>query len=682
MLRLPDVLADAFQQVHGYDAPGWAKRPGRYTTWGGGGQVGVQPSPLMQVGLNSTLFHGLQQRSSLERLLQRLTGAIDTLCSVRSCAQELPQYANAYERATNEQLTFNNALSASWLPRTWLPLTVVAGLNMTTGHDMTLLSRNIVLGSATSCTEEGVGCDSLGRYGVSQKSATLKTLDVNTKIPGWRNQLTTALGFNLYALNSSDLVSHQDTLALGVTTPATLSGLGQQSVSNTVTYGWFFEPRATLGERFFLTPGFRLDGGNANGGNASVAGLPSKLSFAALFPKVNFSWIALDRQSGEAPPLFGMLTFLRPRLALGSAGVQPTPDAKLRLIGALRDSSALSNGSDLLAVRTLGNTQLKPERSVEIEGGIDVEAWHNRASLQLTRARKTQHDAIIPVPVAPSVYGDGVSVSLNIGEVRNTNTELSASVRPLETQLVTWTIGGNFSHNTNKVLRLNRNSLGLRATDEVLQDKPGDGVLLGTDLVIKAGYPLFSRWARPIAGYVDANGDGLVQLSEIRLGDTAVYVGRQDPASTAAFTTDLSLFRGRLGLHANFSYTGSYSQLNEASFRGRSFLNTANDTGATPGQQAAYVAALNGLTYYSLAQTVSAWRFKDVSLNYAVPAAVARLFRAQHMSVALQGSNLWLWTNYRGKDPNVNAFASGNATADAGQLPEPRTWSLQVTLGN
>ena len=55
-------------------------------------------------------------------------------------------------------------------------------------------------------------------------------------------------------------------------------------------------------------------------------------------------------------------------------------------------------------------------------------------------------------------------------------------------------------------------------------------------------------------------------------------------------------------------------------------------------------------------------------------------------SLALQGSNLGLHTNYRGKDPViVNAFSTvtnGDETADTGQIPVPRTWWLKLTLGN
>jgi hypothetical protein len=683
--RLPDVMADAFQQVHGYAAPGWAKRPDLYNTWGGGGQLSAQVMPTMQVTLQSNLFHSLQQRSSLEKLIPFFLGISDTTTAFANNSTFTSNvgaaYADAYERANSEQLTFNNALSASWAPWTWLPLTGVAGLNITTGHDVTLLARNISLARGTGAN------DTLGYYGVGQKSATLKTLNVSSLIPGLHGRLNTAIGFNLYAQNTSDIAGSKDTLSLGVNTPPLLGTGTSQNVTGTATYGWFFEPRFTLSQRFFLTPGFRLDGGTANGSNAGVSGLPKGLSFASLFPKVNFSWVALNRQDGDAAPLFGVLTLLRPRLALGSAGVQPTPGDQLRLLqglGVNPNGLFIIGNSDTLGLQTLGNTQLRPERSFEVEGGVDVEAWHNRASVQFTHARKMQHDAIIQVPVALSVNGGG-TIKLNIGEIRNTSTELAATVQPIATGLLSWSIGGNLSHNDNKVLRLDRRSQAL-VQDATGRTRTDNAISIG-ETRIAVGYPLFGRWAKPILGYADANGDGIIQPSEIRLGDTAVYLGRQDPAFTAAVNTDLTMFHGRVGVHANFSRTGAYSQLNGASGVNGSgaFLSVANAPNATLGQQAYYVAAVTGdprLTTIGLTQTVSAWRFQSFSVNYVAPPAIAQWFRVPRMSVALQGSNLGLWTNYRGKDPNVNAFPNGNATADGGQLPQPRTWSLMLTLGN
>ena len=85
-----------------------------------------------------------------------------------------------------------------------------------------------------------------------------------------------------------------------------------------------------------------------------------------------------------------------------------------------------------------------------------------------------------------------------------------------------------------------------------------------------------------------------------------------------------------------------------------------------------------GESAYGLMQTVSTWRFSSLSVAYNLSSSFASHFGARALSVALQGTNLGLFTNYKGKDPNVNAFATGNSTLDTGVLPQPRAWSLAV----
>lgn len=675
-LKLPDAIADAFKAYHGYTAPGWARRPDKYTTWGGSGQLSATVSPKMTLTFNSNIFRSQQQRSSLERQLPAFASITDTILAFHPTTESSLLTLNVYERATAERLTFTNAVQGSWSPAPWLPLAGVAGLNIMTGHDITLVPRNMAL-------VQWQPLDTLGRYGVAQTSTTQQTLELR-KVAEGHGKLRTSLGFTLNTQSTSDLSGHKDTLALGVNTAPTLDAGTIQSVSRTATYGWFFEPRVMLSERFFLTPGFRLDGGSANGRSASVSGLPNKLTFAALFPKVNFSWVAVDRQEGAAAPVLGMLTLLRPRLALGSAGVQPAARDQLRLLGSPGiggggiTSGNTNAGNDSLSVVSLGNTKLRPEKANEIEAGFEAELWHGRVNLDVTRARKMQHDAIVSVPVAASVNGGG-TIQLNIGAVRNTSIEMSASVRPVELPQVSWTVGGNMAHNENKVVRLDPTS------QAFYQNFSASVPTILTPRIV-VGYPLFGRWAQPILGYGDANGDGIIQASEIRVGDTALYLGRQDPATTAAINTDLAFLHGQLGIHANFRYTGAYSQVGAV---GAGVLNTstmllsaANEPNATFGQQAAFVAAESGLTPAGLVQTVHAWEFQSLSVNVAVPSSLARHFHTRHMSIALQGSNIGLWTNYRGKDPNVNALPNGNAVADVGLLPAPRAWSLSFTLGN
>jgi outer membrane receptor protein involved in Fe transport len=447
-----------------------------------------------------------------------------------------------------------------------------------------------------------------------------------------------------------------------------------------------------------------LDGGSASGTHGGFSG-----GGLAGFPKIDLSYVAVDQSHPRK-----MLTLLRPRIAFGYAGTQPGPGDRLRLInsqggpiqvvnngtevGSVGPVVALNDSTILPAnfVTTLGNTQLQPEKSSELEGGFDAALWNGRLSLTYTQYNKTRRNAIIPIPVAPSASplaqgkpGSQIpSYLYNIGEVRNTGTELTWNAQVFQSRALGWNVGGNLSNNSNMVVHLNNG----------LTEIP-----LGSNLFIKPGFPLFSQFARPIVSFVDANHDGLIDPTEIRYGDSLVYAGQADPKYQLNLNTGVALLNGRLSINATFAYQNGMSQMNIGALRSGALTSLLNAPNVPLGTQAAIVSAAcaeqgsffsvcsdnnftrNNSSLVGLIQTVNTFRFNDLSINYNLPTGFARWFRVPRMSIALQGSNLGLHTNYRGLDPNVNSFATvsgGDETADLGQIPQPRIWSLRLSLGN
>lgn len=272
-----------------------------------------------------------------------------------------------------------------------------------------------------------------------------------------------------------------------------------------------------------------------------------------------------------------------------------------------------------------------------------------------------RYDALMSTPVAPSVYGDGVFMLRNIGAIRNTGLELSMTAQLVRTDPVTWSTTVNLSRNHNLVTQL------------------GAGVLpFGqNDARVVAGYPLFGRWARPILGYSDANHDNVIEQSEVQVGDTLVYMGASEPDYEASLFTTLSLLRGAVTVSANFLYQDGLTQINHTlGTSGVVFSQGGSDPSSSFGQQAAVLEMSR--TSYGLLQTVNTLRLNSVSIAFNVRPSLAQRIGATALSVAVQGTNVGLWTNYAGKDPSVNAFASGNAVADTGVLPIPRSWLLSV----
>jgi TonB-dependent SusC/RagA subfamily outer membrane receptor len=684
-LKLPGIEQQRYDSAYG-PIPSYFVHPDNYQTWGVGGSLTALPTSQLRVTLQSSLFNSAQQQSSLNGAISQLEGEyIDAYDLANNALIQ-----GELERATDNQLTSTNTLSLHWQPYAWLPLEATGGINTIQRTDVTYVPYGI---EANGPEEQS--SDTTGSYGLGRGTSQDQTLTVGTVLP--RPHLTLAIGGSLYSESTADFSVYTNQLAPGVSTPTSFlqsdgtNSPTSQSTLGQSTYGWYVEPRLNVASRFFVAPGFRLDGGS---GASSSAGSVSGLS---AFPKIDLSYVAVDRSSGH--PLWGVLTLLRPRLAFGVAGTQPGPVDKLRLYNVnsqtISGSSILNfttgcNGTNTLdgnttvstvCLSSLGNTQLRPERSHELEGGFDATLWRGRLSLTYTQYNKTRTDAILDIPVAPSVYGGGSDdIEKNIGVIRNTGTELTANAIVLQSRAVSWTVGANLSNDNNLVVRLNPGQAPI-----VLARGSG-----GIQERVTPGYPLFGEWALPIAGFADANHDGIIEANEIRYGDSAVYVGQPEPKYQFNLNTDLTLLNGRVTVHATFAYQNGLTQDNQGACSSGAFA-LLPDVPHTPLATEAAVVASGcdnigpAITGIGLIQTVNTFRFQDLSINYAVPPRVSTWFRVPRMTVALQGSNLGLHTNYRGMDPDVNAFSTvsaGDETADLGQIPEPRTWWLRLSVGN
>lgn len=668
-LHLPAIEQDRFQLFHGFATPQWMKTPDTYATYGGTSMLAAQLGQTATVSLSSQILRSTQQQSSLQNDLLRLQYLyVDT---TQLAAQ--PLFSDYYTRAQLNSTTFNNAVSLSnWTPVRWLPLNATLGINVYDTDNNSVLPRDYItcVGNTydTSC-----GTDSLGAYSVARGTATTLSLTGGTTLRTGR-WVSTAVGLNAYSTAQSTYSAETQGLPVGVMVPTSFmytAGDGpSQSTANLATYGWYLQPTLNLDSRFFASPGFRLDGGSASGTKGGVSG-----SGLSLFPKLDFSWIAVERPASN--PLFGALTLLRPRFALGVAGVQPGPADRLRLFVPAQIIPPAANGvgvpAEGLVVSTVGNPELQPERSRELEGGFDVEFWNQRLSLTVTGYRKKTYDAILSVPVAPSalVTGADAVMEKNIGTFLNDGVEATVGARVLDSWAAGWMVNGSLTKNRNRVVSL-------------VPGQPPLVVAYGGEQQIRItpGYPAWGVWERPIVGYYDANQNGRIDESEVQVGDSAVYVGANVPNYETNLSTTLTLFGGRVTFNTAFDYQNGLTQiqksLGDAVLEQLALQSKYLRPGTTAGEQAAIVAAGTDI---GVTQTVNTFRWQSLSVSLAVPTRLSTAVHVPTMSLALQGSNLWLHTNYRGKDPNVNAFATGNLSRDDGQLPQPRVWSLRVQVG-
>lgn len=660
LTKLPNIEVERWRKFMKSNVPDWMRRPDNYTTWGYNMVVTAQPTRSTMATITTSLYNSAAQSSSLnEALGQIVSQYVDT-----TQLDAVPLIRKFYERNTAARMTSNTSLSVASSAIPGLPLSATMGLNTITSTDKAIQPRG------TRAPEYGskfvdVFPDTLGYFSIGRGTSSMRTLNVGTTGLSLSRFATASAGVTVTSQSVATLTNSISLIPVGANEPTVFDcykwegggpcSRGDQRSLNQSTYGWYTEPRLNVKSRFFVVPGFRFDGGSASGSRAGLAA----------FPKLNFSWIAIDPEDNK--PMYG-LSLLRPRLAFGIAGVQPGPTDKLRILrdtilGMYSDGSFGSgNGVSLVS---LGNTQLRPERSQEIEVGIDAEVWNNRLNLRVTQYRKMTHDALVDIDVAQSVYGVMGKIRTNVGLVKNTGTDVATNIQVMQRKSAAWSIGANFNTNSNKVIRLGPGQLPI--------------TLGGNDGVhtrIVPGYPLNSRWTPPILGFADRNSDGRIEASEILFGDSVVYVGQPQSKYVLSMNTDLTV--GRFSVHAMLSYDHGLTQLN-LSRQGMS--EGLMNPDAPLGVQAASVAHYLHMSSYGIAQTLSTLRFQALSINYVVPTALVRRIQARSMTIALQGANLGLRTNYRGKDPNVNAYSTGNDMADTGQLPQPRMWTLRLALG-
>jgi TonB-linked SusC/RagA family outer membrane protein len=541
--------------------------------------------------------------------------------------------------------------NARFQPVNWLVLTGTGGLDYSLRDDENLRSPEDCTPGLSDCTSPYASYHSATRTEVLVPSFT--TGATFTYAPTTWLSAHTAFGEQYsrtqsYTMGVSayGLAFGQD-LITGAATPMTPT----EATDETASAGWYAEQQMGFNQRLFVTASFRRDASSSFGRSASTP----------TFPKYGVSWVISDE------PFFprqGVLTQLRLRTAYGESGKQGAQTDVLRNF--LYTSGIADGGTvPILLMNGVGNSHLEPQRDKELEGGFDLSLYNDRATLELTWYHKQSNNSIISVPL-PGSYGAPLPVqSANVGDVRNVGTEAQLSIRPIDTRQLTWTFSLTASANHNLLLR--RNAL------INLPDNSGG--------VIKAGYPLFGIWQNPVVSYDDVNGDGILELSEIAFGDSAVFVGSTDPKGSFNYANSFSLLNGRLTFNSLFSQVnGLATVLRPASPR------AAVDKTVGLAEQAAYLQAVGTGTTYGYAGQVSYVSLAELSASYTLPDAWARRFRARAMTVTVAGRNLGLWTNYRGADPMVNTSSLGTGGLGDGSIDDgtgisqPKNWTLRFNL--
>ncbi len=403
---------------------------------------------------------------------------------------------------------------------------------------------------------------------------------------------------------------------------------------NNTTVGVFGQEQiAWLGRRY-LTLGLRADDNSAFGQNFDLV----------YYPKVSGTWVVSDEPFFSAGPV----NTLRLRAAYGKAGHQP--DA----FSALRTFAPVTGPGDVGTVtpQAVGNPDLGPEKSSEVEVGFDAGLFGDRMGVEFTYYNQQTVDAILLKEIAPSSGFSG-SQYVNAGKIANSGIELMVRGTPYDGDNLTWDVSANVATNNNEV-----KSLGT-VTD-------ANYITAGSYVQHHIGYAVGSWFQKKVvSAELDANGNAVNVMCDNGQGGSVacadapnVFLGRNIPKVEGGFNTTLTLFKD-LRLFGQLDFKTGFKKL-DGNERVRCFFWIECLENFKPEQfDPVRIAGIQNGMPFVLIHDASFAKLRELSASYTLPASIAGRVGASNASITLAGRNLLTWTKYPGLEPEATFNGGG-----------------------
>jgi outer membrane receptor protein involved in Fe transport len=209
--------------------------------------------------------------------------------------------------------------------------------------------------------------------------------------------------------------------------------VGYEDRSKIWNAGFFFQNVFDISDRYFITIGMRMDGNSAFGSGFGLQ----------MYPKASASWVVSDE--GFWNEGWGSMKM---RIAYGQAGRAPGAFDAVRTW-----ESQQWAGRASLVPRNLGNPDIGPEVTAEIEAGFDAEWYGGRLMSTFTFFDQTTTDALFNVAQIPTT-GFSNPQRANVGKLNNRGMELSIQGSPVSAANWGWDLGLDLTTNKSKVVSL------------------------------------------------------------------------------------------------------------------------------------------------------------------------------------------------------------------------------------
>lgn len=404
-----------------------------------------------------------------------------------------------------------------------------------------------------------------------------------------------------------------------------------------VDVGFFVQEDVLINQRLLLS-------GSVRGERSSNNALTSETFW---YPKVAASFRFPDLPIDQVDEV-------KLRLAMGESGNQPRFGQKFtEYLG--------QNIEGLTTFSVSGTTaaaDLRPERQREIEGGIDLALFGERATLELTAFQQNITDVLLQRQL-PTSSGFSTAI-INSGEIRVRGAEASLFVIPIAREGFEWTSRINWSMDRSEILELGVPPF----------VTGGFGFLFGAFFAEEGG-SMTAIWGNktlPDGSVVNAKiGDatpdfrmGLsndVRFGNFHLGGVLDWQKGSDVINLTQLLIDLA---GN-SVDCDVMAEGSDQSV------------CARRLGLWPSETSVYV------------EDASFIKLRELTLGYDVPERLRAMIpgNTRNARITLSARNLLRITDYTGMDPEVSNFGSQavGRNVDVAPYPPSRSFWLSMDIG-
>lgn len=348
---------------------------------------------------------------------------------------------------------------------------------------------------------------------------------------------------------------------------------------------------------------------------------------------------------------------------------------------------------------TLGNADLKPEKTTTWEVGAEMKFLNGRLGLDVNYFDSKSEDIIIAVQLSAATgFTNRVQ---NAAVITNKGWEVSADANIVKTNDFSWNMDVNFTAMKNDVVSL------AEGVDNV-----GLNGFTSTQAAVIPGSPFSAIYGtgfqRTDAGDVIIGSDGSPLVNSTRQ-----VLGNPNPDWTAGFRNSFSykgvtlsalldirqggdIWCGTCGI---INYFGTSKQSADERndvviFDGVQNVGTAeNPEYVKNNTPYALANAADGLgSFYRVKYGFGgitemnvydgSWiRLREVTMAYSLPSSMLEDTFVEGMTISLTGRNLWLSTDYPGIDPETNLTGSSNGYGlDYFNMPNTKSFTATVKL--